>query len=163
MIPEDEKQVGQTDIMNGSKPAGFVRRNGDPLLLNEAAKPANPSVRTILVVDDEPQMRRVLRATLIAHEYKVMEATSGEDALKRFSLEPCDCVLLDLNLPGMDGIDTCRAIRRTSTVPIIVVSIRDSDSDHDAAHGAGANDYIIKPFGVDELLSRIQAVSRRKP
>lgn len=123
----------------------------------------NYRLRTILVVDDEPQMRRVLRATLIARDYKVVEAASGEDALKKFSLEPCDCVLLDLNLPGLDGIDTCRAIRLTSKVPIIVVSIRDSEKDHAAAQEVGADDYITKPFGVDELLTRIEAVSQRRP
>jgi two-component system KDP operon response regulator KdpE len=108
-------------------------------------------------------MRRVLRATLIARNYRVVEAASGEDALKKFSVEPCDCVLLDLNLPGIDGIATCRAIRRNSKVPIIVVSIRDSEKDHLAAQEAGVDDYIAKPFGIDELLSRIQTVSRQKP
>lgn len=122
----------------------------------------NCMIRTILVVDDEPQMRRVLRATLIAREYKVIEARSGEDALNKFSGERCDCVLLDLNLPGMNGIDTCRAIRRTSEVPIIIVSVRDSENDHAAAQEAGADDYVTKPFGVDDLLSRIQTIRQRK-
>jgi two-component system KDP operon response regulator KdpE len=123
----------------------------------------NNTIQTILIVDDEPQMRRVLRASLIAHDYKVVEATSGEDALKKLRVEPCDCVLLDLNLPGLDGLDVCRAIRGSSGVPIIVVSIRDSERDQAAAREAGADDYITKPFGIDELLSRIQAINRSGP
>lgn len=121
------------------------------------------SVQKILVVDDEPQMRRVLRASLVAHGYDVVEAASGEEALNRLNANHCDCVLLDLNLPGMDGIDTCRAIRKKSKVPIIVVSIRDSQKDKAAAREAGADDYITKPFGVDELLSRIDVVSGNHP
>jgi two-component system KDP operon response regulator KdpE len=120
------------------------------------------SCQRILVVDDEPQMRRVLRASLIAHGDEVVEAASGEEALIRLRAERCDCVLLDLNLPGMDGIDTCRAIRAKSQVPIIVVSIRDSEKDRVAAQEAGADDYITKPFGVETLLSRIKAVSRKE-
>ncbi len=121
------------------------------------------SLQRILVVDDEPQMRRVLRASLMAHGYEVVEAASGEEAVNQLSADRCDCVLLDLNLPGMDGIDTCRAIRAGSQVPIVVVSIRDSERDRAAAREAGADDYITKPFGVEELLSRIQEVGRKKP
>jgi len=119
--------------------------------------------KKILIVDDEAQMRRVLRTTLRAHECEVVEAASGEEALRRLNEEPCDVILLDLNLPGLDGIDTCRAIRSTSQVPIVVVSVRDSESDKAAARQAGADDYITKPFGIEELLSRIQAVSAGKP
>jgi two-component system, OmpR family, KDP operon response regulator KdpE len=114
----------------------------------------------ILVVDDEVQMRRVLRATLSVHGYEVIEATSGEEALRRLDTESYDFVLLDLNLPGLDGIDTCRAIRAVSQVPTIVVSIRDSEKDKAAAQEAGADDYITKPFGIEELLARIRAVGR---
>ena len=120
------------------------------------------SAQRILVVDDEPQMRRVLRASLMSHGFEVIEAASGEDSLHRLNSEPCDCVLLDLNLPGLDGIDACRAIRARFQVPIIVVSIRDSEKDKAAAREAGANDYIVKPFGIEELLIRIQAVCQRK-
>ncbi len=120
------------------------------------------SLQRILVVDDELQMRRVLRASLIAHGYEVVEAESGEEALNKLNAERCGFVLLDLNLPGMDGIATCRAIRADSEVPIIVVSIRDSEKDKAAARGAGADDYITKPFGFDQLLTRIREVSRRK-
>jgi two-component system, OmpR family, KDP operon response regulator KdpE len=117
-------------------------------------------VQNVLVVDDEAQMRRVLRASLMVHGYDVVEATSGEEALRTLNDEPCDLVLLDLNLPGIDGIDTCRAIRTNSDVPVIVVSIRDSEQDRAAALDAGANDYVTKPFSFDTILSRIQAMSR---
>jgi two-component system, OmpR family, KDP operon response regulator KdpE len=114
----------------------------------------------ILVVDDEAQMRRVLRASLMVHGYDVVEASSGEESLEK--LNGCDLVLLDLNLPGADGIDTCRAIRTNSDVPVIVVSIRDSEKDKAAAHAAGANGYVTKPFSADTILSRIRTVSRTK-
>jgi two-component system KDP operon response regulator KdpE len=120
------------------------------------------SVQKILVVDDEPQMRRVLRTSLIAHGYEVVEAASGEEALNKLSTERYDCVLLDLNLPGLDGVETCRAIRASCQIPIVVVSIRDSENDKAAAREAGADEYLMKPFGVEELLSRIQAASRSR-
>ena len=119
-------------------------------------------VQKILVVEDEAPMRRVLRASLTIHGYDVVEAESGEEALDRLNGECCDLVLLDLNLPGIDGIDTCRAIRGDSDVPVIVVSIRDSENDRAAAQAAGANGYVTKPFSVDTILARIQAVSRSK-
>jgi two-component system, OmpR family, KDP operon response regulator KdpE len=119
-------------------------------------------VHKILVVEDESVMRRVLRAGLTIHGYDVVEAESGEEALDRLTGEWCDLVLLDLNLPGIDGIDTCRAIRADSDVPVIVVSIRDSEKDRAAAHAAGANGYVTKPFSVDTILSRIQEVSLSK-
>ena len=121
------------------------------------------SFQRILVVDDQPQMRRVLRASLSTHGYDVVEADSGEEALRKLDAEPCDFVLLDLNLPGLGGMATCRAIRAGSEVPIMVVSVRASERDKVAALEAGADDYITKPFGVHELLARVQAVARRKP
>jgi two-component system KDP operon response regulator KdpE len=117
----------------------------------------------ILVVDDKSQMRRLLRGCLSAHGYQVVEAESGEEALNKLKAERCDLVLLDLNLPGLDGIQTCRAIRADSEVPIVIVSIRDSEKDKAAAREAGADDYITKPFGIEELLSRIGEVTPRKP
>lgn len=120
------------------------------------------SLQMMLVVDDEVQMRRVLNASLSIHGYQVIEAESGEEALNRLNAERCDFVLLDLNLPGMDGIATCRAIRAHSGVPIIVMSIRNSEKDKAAAREAGADDYITKPFGIEKLLSCVTEVSRRK-
>jgi two-component system KDP operon response regulator KdpE len=117
----------------------------------------------ILIVDDEPQMRRSLRVSLTARGHEVAEAASGEEALRKMDAEHCDCVLLDLNMPGMDGITTCRAIRAVSEVPVIVVSIRDSEQDKVTALKLGADDYITKPFHLQELLARIEAVGRRKP
>ena len=121
------------------------------------------SFQSILVVDDQLQMRRALRASLSAHGYEVVEAGSGEEALRKLDAELCDFVLLDLNLPGMGGMATCRAIRAASGVPIIIVSIRSSEQDKVAALQVGADDYITKPFGMHELLARVQAVTRRKP
>jgi two-component system, OmpR family, KDP operon response regulator KdpE len=117
----------------------------------------------ILVVDDEPQMRRALRASLNAHDYQVVEAASGEEALRKLDVESCDFILLDMNMPGKDGMATCRAIRDTTDVPIVIVSVRKSELDKVAALKAGADDYVCKPFGVPELLARIEAVARRKP
>jgi two-component system, OmpR family, KDP operon response regulator KdpE len=117
-------------------------------------------VRKVLVVDDEAQMRRVLRASLIVRGYDVVEASSGEEALQKLNDDGCHLVLLDLNLPGIDGIETCRKIRANSQIPVIVVSIRDSAKDRAAADAAGANGYVTKPFSVDTILSRIQALSR---
>jgi two-component system KDP operon response regulator KdpE len=121
------------------------------------------SLHKILVVDDEPQMRRVLRASLIAHGYEVVEAGSGEEALTRLNSQHFDCVLLDLNLPGIDGIQACRAIRADCQVPVLVVSIRDSEKDKAAARDAGADGYITKPFGVEELLPQIEALTAKGP
>jgi two-component system KDP operon response regulator KdpE len=119
------------------------------------------SLGRILIVDDEPQVRRVLRTALIAHGYEVGDARSGEEALQRLSEECPDVVLLDLNLPGMGGIQSCRAIRAGSQVPIIVISVRRSEGDKIEALDAGADDYLTKPFGVEELAARIRAVDRR--
>ncbi|HVP54093.1 MAG TPA: response regulator [Candidatus Eisenbacteria bacterium] len=118
--------------------------------------------KKLLVVDDEPLMRRVLRVTLSTEGFDVVEAASGEEALERLSTGSWDFVLLDLNLPGLDGIDTCRAIRANSDVPIIVVSIRDSEGDKAAARQAGADDYLTKPFNFRRLAQRIWSVSLRK-
>jgi two-component system KDP operon response regulator KdpE len=120
------------------------------------------SIAKVLVVDDEPQMRRALRLSLNAHGRGVVEAESGEEALRKLDSEPCDFVLLDLNIPGLGGMATCRAIRDRSEVPIIVVSIRNSERDKVSALNAGADDYVTKPFGVPELLARIEAVARRR-
>jgi two-component system, OmpR family, KDP operon response regulator KdpE len=121
------------------------------------------TVAKVLIVDDEPQMRRALRASLKAHDYAVVEAGSGDEALRRLDTEPCDFVLLDMNMPDKDGIATCRAIRDTTDVPIVIVSIRKSERDKVAALKAGADDYVCKPFSVPELLARVEAVARRKP
>jgi two-component system KDP operon response regulator KdpE len=119
------------------------------------------SMEKILVIDDEPQMRRVMRAALTAHEYEVVDARSGEEALLKVESERFDFIFLDLNLPGIGGISTCRAIRAGSEVPIIIVSVRMSEKDKVTALDAGADDYVTKPFGIQELLARIRAIQRR--
>jgi two-component system KDP operon response regulator KdpE len=115
----------------------------------------------ILVVDDEPQIRRVMRTTLAAHGYTILEARSGEEALENVRGEPPDLVLLDINMPGIGGLDACREIRAGSDVPIIMLTVRNTEKDKVQALDAGADDYVVKPFGMEELLARIRAALRR--
>jgi len=117
--------------------------------------------RTILLLDDEPQIRRVLRASLTAQNANVLDVPSGEEALELLREQTVDLILLDLNMPGLGGLETCRAIRSGWDVPIIVVSVRDSDADKVEALDAGADDYVCKPFSFDELMARIRAALRR--
>ncbi len=117
----------------------------------------------ILIVDDEPQIRRTLRATLVPQGYQVADARSGEDALEMLREEKPDLVLLDLNMPGMSGLETCRSIREHSDAAIIVLTVRDAEKDKVRALDAGADDYMTKPFGMPELLARIRAALRRLP
>jgi two-component system, OmpR family, KDP operon response regulator KdpE len=119
------------------------------------------SAATILVVDDEPQIRRVMRATLSAQGYVIAESKTGEEALDFMRKERPDLVLLDINMPGMGGIEACREIRRNSDVPIIILTVRNAERDKVAALDAGADDYVVKPFGIEELLARIRATLRR--
>lgn len=121
------------------------------------------NLSTILVVDDEPQLRRSMKATLTDLGYVVVEARSGEDALNFLRRQPADLILLDLNMPGIGGLETCRAIRETSEIPIVVLSVRGAERDKVHALDAGADDYVTKPFGIQELLARIRAALRRNP
>jgi two-component system KDP operon response regulator KdpE len=116
---------------------------------------------TILIVDDEPQIRRVVRTTLTSQGYAVMEAKTGEEALEKIRSEHADLVLLDVNMPGISGLETCREIRGTSDVPIIMLTVRNSERDKVQALDAGADDYVVKPFGAQELMARIRAALRR--
>jgi two-component system, OmpR family, KDP operon response regulator KdpE len=115
----------------------------------------------ILVVDDEPQIRRVMRTSLIAEGYQVSDARTGTDALDLLRSEKFDLVLLDVNMPGISGLETCREIRQGADLPILMVSVRCSEHDKVRALDAGADGYVTKPFGVSELLARIHAVLRR--
>jgi two-component system KDP operon response regulator KdpE len=117
--------------------------------------------QTILIVDDEPQIRRVMLATLTSQGYAVVEAKSGEEALERIRNERADLIILDVNLPGISGLETCREIRAASDVPIIMLTVRNTERDKVQALDAGADDYVVKPFGVEELLARIRAALRR--
>src|SRR5262249_21236576 len=121
------------------------------------------SAGRILVVDDDPQIRRVMRVTLTAQGYEVDDARSGAEALEKLRRDGVDLVLLDMNMPGMDGIETCRLIRADSEVAIIMLTVRDAESDQVEALDAGADDYITKPFRTQALLARIRAALRRAP
>ena len=116
---------------------------------------------TILVVDDEPQIRRVMRATLTAEGYAIVEAQDGQEALEKFRSERPDLIILDMNMPGLDGVEACREIRSSSNVPIIMLTVRSAEKDKVRALDAGADDYVVKPFGIQELLARIRATLRR--
>jgi two-component system KDP operon response regulator KdpE len=117
----------------------------------------------VLVVDDEPQIARALRVALTARGYEVATAGNGETALELAAAASPDVVLLDLGLPGIDGVEVVRRLRAFSSVPVIVVSVREGQVDKVAALDAGADDYLTKPFGFDELLARIRAALRRSP
>jgi two-component system, OmpR family, KDP operon response regulator KdpE len=118
-------------------------------------------VTRVLVVDDEPQILRALRINLRARKYDVLTADGGEAALRAAASDPPDLVVLDLGLPDMDGADVIRGLRGWTSVPIIVLSGRADSQDKVRALDAGADDYVTKPFGVEELLARIRAVTRR--
>jgi len=121
------------------------------------------SAARILVVDDDPQIRRVMRVTLTGQGYEVDDVKSGEAALEKIRDERFDLILLDMNMPGIGGLDTCRAIRSQSEIAIIMLTVRDSDQDKVDALDAGADDYITKPYNPPELLARIRAALRRTP
>jgi two-component system KDP operon response regulator KdpE len=115
----------------------------------------------ILVVDDEPQIRRALGTNLKARGYDVKLAASGEEALEVAARAHPDLVVLDLGLPGIDGTEVIRGLRGWTGVPIIVLSVREAERDKVSALDAGADDYVTKPFGMDELLARLRAALRR--
>jgi DNA-binding response OmpR family regulator len=115
----------------------------------------------ILLVEDDERIRASIRLALEEEAYEVLEAASGEEALERFAEQPPDVVLIDLMLPGMDGFECCRQIRRTSAVPVIVVTARTDTHDVVAGLEAGADDYVTKPFVAKELSARIRALLRR--
>jgi two-component system, OmpR family, KDP operon response regulator KdpE len=115
----------------------------------------------ILIVDDAPQVRRVLRTALSAEGYTIFEAATGEEALESIRSAPPDAILLDVNMPGIGGLETCREIRRTLDIPILMLTVRNAERDKVLALDAGADDYVVKPFGMQELLARIRAALRR--
>jgi two-component system KDP operon response regulator KdpE len=117
----------------------------------------------ILVVDDEPAVQRTLRANLVARGYEVTTVGTGEEALDGFDGRHTDLVVLDLMLPGLSGIEVCEAMRAASSVPILVLSARGEEQTKVQALDLGADDYLTKPFGIDELLARVRALLRRSP
>lgn len=114
----------------------------------------------ILVIDDEPQIRRLLRVSLSAHEYQVLEAASGQEGLNQIAMHRPDLVILDLGLPDQDGLEIIQQLREWSKTPVVILSAREHESEKIAALDAGADDYVTKPFSMGELLARIRAALR---
>jgi two-component system KDP operon response regulator KdpE len=117
----------------------------------------------ILVVDDEPRIRRIMRTTLTAAGYEIEDAKTGEEALEKLRAFRPDLILLDVNMPGMSGLEACRAIRADSEVAVIMLTVRNSERDKVEALDAGADDFVTKPFSTPELMARIRAALRRLP
>src|SRR6266545_7720728 len=115
----------------------------------------------ILVVDDEEQIRRAVGRALAARDYVVETAADGEEALRAVRRFDPDLVVLDLNMPVLDGLEVCRQLRTWTQVPILVLSVREDEADKVAALDLGADDYLTKPFGTDELMARVRALLRR--
>jgi len=115
----------------------------------------------ILIVDDEPRYLRLIEANLLTKEYEVFTAADGEEALESFSANPVDLILLDIMLPRMDGFAVCQRIRQFSNVPIIMLTAKGEEHDRVRGLDVGADDYLVKPFSVMELLARVRAVLRR--
>jgi len=116
---------------------------------------------TILVIEDEPPLKKFLRITLESQDYTVIEATRGEEGIRHAATSRPDLVILDLGLPDIDGVEVARRLREWSTMPIIVVSARGKEQEKVVALDAGADDYLTKPFGVGELLARVRVALRR--
>ncbi len=117
----------------------------------------------VLIVDDEPQIRRIMRTTLAGAGYQVEDAKTGEEALAKVREFRPDLVLLDINMPGMGGLAACREIRADANVAIIMLTVRNAERDKVEALDAGADDFVTKPFSTPELLARIRAALRRLP
>ena len=117
--------------------------------------------RNILVVDDEPQITRVLKTTLSARGYSIRAAADGVQALQEMKSWPPDLIITDLRMPNMDGLELCRRVRMESRIPIIVLSVKGEETIKVEALDAGADDYVTKPFSVNELLARVRAALRR--
>ena len=117
----------------------------------------------VLIIDDEPQIIRALEAGLERNNYQILKAYSGETGLDLAAVHSPDIIILDLAMPGLSGFDVCRQIRSWSQTPIIVLSVRKSEDDKIQALDLGADDYLVKPFGLRELMARMRAVLRRIP
>src|SRR5512139_2982976 len=130
-----------------------------------AAIPDRPGDRMsttphILVIDDEPQILRAMRTILTEKQFRVTTASRGEEGLSLAAATEPDLVILDLGLPDMDGVDVCKRLREWTQIPIIILSVRDSERDKVAALDQGADDYLTKPFGIEELLARVRVALR---
>jgi PleD family two-component response regulator len=144
-----------------AKEIGHPRRRGDLCVLAPGGCGRMTSKGRVLVVDDEHSIRRAVGRALTARGYDVQLATDGEEALSAAAAFQPDLVVLDLNLPALDGLSVCRQLRVWSRVPILVLSVREDEADKVAALDLGADDYLTKPFGIDELLARVRALLRR--
>jgi two-component system KDP operon response regulator KdpE len=116
----------------------------------------------ILVIDDEPQILRALKTILAAKQFRVSAAARGEEGLAIAAAEQPDLIILDMSLPDIEGIEVCKQLREWTSTPIIILSVRDSEKDKVAALDAGADDYLTKPFGIEELLARVRVALRHK-
>jgi DNA-binding response OmpR family regulator len=145
---------------------GSDRNEPGPLLPPEERRPLDALLDqvavAILVVDDEPPIRLFLHTGLTAQGYRVLEAASGEEELRRIRIDRPDVLILDLGLPDVDGIDIIGIVRQTTKLPIIVLSSRDNERDKVEALDFGADDYVTKPFGMDELMARIRSALRHR-
>lgn len=121
------------------------------------------SAGRILVIDDDPQIRRAMRTTLTTRDYQVSDARTGEEGLEKLRSAVFDLVLLDMNMPGIGGLETCRLIRSSSEIAIIMLTVSNTEKDKVDALDAGADDYVTKPYSTPELLARIRATLRRLP
>ena len=117
--------------------------------------------KSILIVDDEPRYLRLLEANLRTEGFEVVSANDGEEAIKKFTSNPTNLIMLDVMMPKLDGFSTCQRIRQFSTVPIIMLTAKGEEQDRIKGLDMGADDYLVKPFSIDELLARVRAVLRR--
>ena len=146
----------------GLRPVGDLEgreARTDPALLEAVGFPHGGG--SVLLVEDEESLASLVQAYLVQEGFTVSSVGSGEAALARIEREPVRLVVLDLNLPDMDGLDVCRRIRARSSVPVVMLTARDEEADRLAGLGAGADDYIGKPFSPKELVARMKAVLRR--
>jgi two-component system KDP operon response regulator KdpE len=120
-------------------------------------------MKTVLIIDDEPPIRRLLRLTLEPAGYRVCEAETGQLGLQEAAAKRPDAIILDLGLPDMDGLTALKRLREWSQTPVLVLTVRNQEADKVAALDGGADDYLTKPFGTEELLARLRAIQRRAP
>src|SRR5579871_5457867 len=130
------------------------------LRMSEKTETTSDIAPLILLIEDDVQIRRFLRAALTTHGYKVAEVNTANDGLRQIAVQKPDLVILDLGLPDLDGLEVTRQLREWSSTPIVVVSAREGERDKVAALDAGADDYLTKPFGTEELLARIRVALR---
>jgi two-component system KDP operon response regulator KdpE len=117
----------------------------------------------VLIIDDEVQIRRLLQRTLESQDYKILFAENGEDGIRRAGMDRPDLVILDLGLPDMDGLTVLKELRKWASIPVLILSVRDSEADIIACLNAGADDYLVKPFRSGELMARLQMALRHRP